>query len=766
MTRYFKFVVQLIGVLLITISVLALPANATGVPNPPVGDDPWLELINWWRSFGGSIDGTPMVSVTDSSATKRGPQNFVDYLMYLRRMGSDYCLHWEDPAFPKPSGVDYDHSGLACGQKNISASVEAWMTTPYHSGGLSPHVNKISMGFGSYNGKTASAILLQQSNIYNKTYVWPKPGGYMPRQRWNGGEWPNPAEVCPPIADVTNGQPSFVWFPRANQYSNPQRKLVSLTAVDSGGVVPMCIPMISDYSARPYVQRAAITGDVISDSPLFPQRMWKAGTATISLITTDVNGGNRQNLTWSFQVLAPPSAVTNVRVAQVDTETGRVFWDEGTYQVDLPLLGYGAQRLVRDLNTGWEYEFTSIQNRFIDVSRPLSGTWPSSPRILSWNAAGSGETTAVKNWSLHGEDWYPVRHGLRMVSTKMPARAELALANLTMTEIEDWWLRGSGYITAKPCETMYDQEQSISSGNFVKSIDVANLSVVPLGFGGTFCIYYSNLIETIVDTQGYFSAGGTLAFTPVDPKRVLDTRQTVRPQNGSMTRVETGLPIGTQSALVNLTMTGLFAGDDIRGYVTADKCSALTAGPQTKSNGNFTSGIDVSNLSVVSLDSDGSFCIYSEQAVDLVVDVQGSFSTSGTTMLSSMSTQRVLDTRASDQPLANSITRVNTGAASGSRAALVNLTMTGASNFGYITADKCSSLQSGPQSRSNGNFRPQVDISNLSVVPLDTDGSFCIYSEQAVDLVVDVQGIFSLTGSLRFTPTNPSRVLDTRTWRS
>jgi hypothetical protein len=353
-----------------------------------------------------------------------------------------------------------------------------------------------------------------------------------------------------------------------------------------------------------------------------------------------------------------------------------------------------------------------------------------------------------------------------MVSTGLPSDAELALTNLTMTEIEDWWLRGSGYITAKPCGSLYDEEQSTSSGNFVESIDVANLAVVPLGSDGTFCVYYSNLIETVVDTQGYFSTTGTLAFTPLDPNRVLDTRQTVRPQKGSMTRVETGLPVGTQSVLVNLTMTGLFAEDDIRGYITADKCSSLVAGQQTKSNGNFTSGIDVSNLSVVSLDSDRSFCIYSEQAVDLVVDVQGSFSTSGATKLSSMSTQRVLDTRASNQPLANSITRVNTAAAPGSRAALVNLTMTGASNFGYITADKCSNVQSGPQSRSNGNFRPEADVSNLSVVPLDTDGSFCIYSEQAVDLVVDVQGIFSPTGSLRFTPTNPSRVLDTRTWGS
>ena len=229
MTRYFKFVVQLIGVLLISISVFAVPVNATGVPNPPVGDDPWLASINWWRSFGGAIDGTAMVNVTDSNATDRGPQNFVDYLMYLRRMGSGYCSHWEDPAFPRPAGVDYLHNVLSCGSKNVSSAVERWMTTPYHSAGLSPHINKVASGFGTYGASTAATLLFRRSLILNKTYVWPKPGGYMPRQRWLGGEWPDPTDVCPPVAGelTVNGQPSFVWFPRANQYSKPQRKLVS-----------------------------------------------------------------------------------------------------------------------------------------------------------------------------------------------------------------------------------------------------------------------------------------------------------------------------------------------------------------------------------------------------------------------------------------------------------------------------------------------------------------------------------------------------------
>jgi hypothetical protein len=241
--------------------------------------------------------------------------------------------------------------------------------------------------------------------------------------------------------------------------------------------------MITDYSTRPYLQQAATPGTVISDSPLFPQRMWTAGTATISLITTDVNGGDRQTLTWSFEVLAAPAPLTNVRFAQLDAETARIFWDEGSSQSDLPVLSYVANYYLRELESNsWGLKTVETNNRFIDLPRELgdasSVSWPT---ISAANAAGSAEWTEVPTWDGYTEDYQRVTRGLRMVSTGLPSGAELALTNLTMTEIEDWWLRGSGYITAKPCGSLYDEEQSTSSGNFVESIDDANLAVVPLG---------------------------------------------------------------------------------------------------------------------------------------------------------------------------------------------------------------------------------------------------------------------------------------------
>ena len=53
-------------------------------------------------------------------------------------------------------------------------------------------------------------------------------------------------------------------------------------------------------------------------------------------------------------------------------------------------------------------------------------------------------------------------------------------------------------------------------------------------------------------------------------------------------------------------------------------------------------------------------------------------------------------------------------------------------------------------------------ITVLSVVPLDPDGAFCIYNQQPVNLIVDLQGSFSTTGTQQFFSTGRNRVLDTR----
>ena len=231
----------------------------------------------------------------------------------------------------------------------------------------------------------------------------------------------------------------------------------------------------------------------------------------------------------------------------------------------------------------------------------------------------------------------------------------------------------------------------------------------------------------------------------------------------SIVSVDSGIPSTASAIMANLTMTDAAA----PGYITADRCPAISTGPQTRSSGNYSTGTPIANLSVVPVDVDGRFCIYNQTPVNEIVDVQGYFAPPATLGLAYTATQphRVLDTRAAPlvRPFAGSITRVVTSAPSGAAAVLANLTMVDGLAAGYITADRCSVLAAGEQTKSSGNHSVAAAIANLSVLPIDSDGSFCIYNQQAVDLIVDIQGYFGngADGQMYF-PTQPHRVLDTR----
>ncbi|MCU1365962.1 MAG: hypothetical protein JWN39_1601 [Ilumatobacteraceae bacterium] len=346
------------------------------------------------------------------------------------------------------------------------------------------------------------------------------------------------------------------------------------------------------------------------------------------------------------------------------------------------------------------------------------------------------------------------------VQTAVGRSATAVLANLTMVSGT-----GNGYITADRCSSLQPGAQSRSNGNFAPKSTVANLSVVPVDADGRFCIANSAAVDLLADVQGYIApaAAGGLLYQPGTGERVLDTRVgPSTPAAGAIVRVAAHAPVGAAAVLANITMVGASGS----GYVTADACAALQPGGQTRSNGNFSGPAAVSDLGVVPVDADGSFCIYVQRAVDLVVDVQGSFVTTSPTGLAfdALVLPRALDTRvAPSATLApGTVTRVVTGAPAGTAAVLANITMVDGAEPGYVTADRCSTLQPGAQTRSNGNFVRDLAVSNLSVVPVDADGAFCIYNQHAVDLTVDVQGAFSPTGTQHFFPVTSVRVLDTR----
>jgi hypothetical protein len=332
-----------------------------------------------------------------------------------------------------------------------------------------------------------------------------------------------------------------------------------------------------------------------------------------------------------------------------------------------------------------------------------------------------------------------------------PAGAGAVLVNLTMTQAT-----AAGYVTADKCSRLVAGPQPQSNGNFAANQTVANMAVVPVDPDGSMCLYNSNPAHLVVDRQGAFSSTGDLTFSSITPRRVIDTRGGGKPLAGSITRISTGAT-GAKALLVNITMTDAAVG----GYVTVARCAQMIAGPQSYSNGNFDVGATSANLAVVEVDGGGSFCVYSSESVHLLVDVQGMFVAVGGLPLTLINPSRALDTRSKGRLVAGTVTRIKSGAA-GAQAVLANLTMTAGSTAGYITADKCSRMVAGPQSYSNGNFAEGQTIANLAVIPVDSDGTFCIYTSAAVHVIVDTQGSFGTTGTLRFSLTPPTRLLDTR----
>ncbi|MCU1360738.1 MAG: hypothetical protein JWN99_2027 [Ilumatobacteraceae bacterium] len=356
--------------------------------------------------------------------------------------------------------------------------------------------------------------------------------------------------------------------------------------------------------------------------------------------------------------------------------------------------------------------------------------------------------------------------GVVTVANGVPAGATAVLTNLTMVNGS-----AAGYVTADRCSTLVDGTQQWSNANHGARSAVANLAVVPVDADGQFCLYHQRPVNLLSDIEGWVGPASTdsLRFVPADPVRVLDTRGSAAiaaplPAGDSVVRVQTGAPGGAKAVLANITMVDA----TMAGYVTADRCSTLITGPQAWSSGNHLIGAAVANLSVVPIDADGAFCIYRQRPVQLTVDVQGSFAAgpagSGITV---EQPRRVLDTRgtgvtAAALPMGDSIVRVQTDVAPDTQAALVNITMVDAPAAGYITAARCSTLTTGAQSFSNGNFGVGAAVSNLSVVPLDADGSFCIYRQRPVQLTVDVQGSFATTATDELHLVPPTRALDTR----
>ena len=76
----------------------------------------------------------------------------------------------------------------------------------------------------------------------------------------------------------------------------------------------------------------------------------------------------------------------------------------------------------------------------------------------------------------------------------------------------------------------------------------------------------------------------------------------------------------------------------------------------------------------------------------------------------------------------------------------MNITVADPAAAGYVTAEGCGAVPAGDRGSSNGNFAAGQTVANVSVVPVDARGWFCVYTSAAAHVVVDVQGYLTPDG--------------------
>ncbi len=284
----------------------------------------------------------------------------------------------------------------------------------------------------------------------------------------------------------------------------------------------------------------------------------------------------------------------------------------------------------------------------------------------------------------------------------------------------------------------------------------ANAAIVPAGIQGAVSVYVTNTTHVVLDINGYFvpASGSTLAFYPLTPCRVADTRH---PNGGLGSPFLTGgqerpfpildaigCNISSSAAAYSLNFSVVPHGP--LGYMTVwptgqprPLVSTLTDIP----------GTIIANAAIVPAGSGGNISVYPSNDTDLVIDINGYFAAAGPGGLSLYAAApcRVIDTRhaGSGQPFSGTLSPPVDVAHSScappfaAQAYVLNATVVPQGGLGYLTLWP------------NGTDRPTVSTlnaldasisNNMAIVP-STNGKVDAFASGITQLILDISSYFA-----------------------
>jgi uncharacterized repeat protein (TIGR03803 family) len=310
-----------------------------------------------------------------------------------------------------------------------------------------------------------------------------------------------------------------------------------------------------------------------------------------------------------------------------------------------------------------------------------------------------------------------------------------------------------GYLTIWPSG---QGQPSVSTLNSLDGRIKANAAIIPAGSpDGSVSVYVTNNTDVILDINGYFKAadGSTLAFYPVTPCRVADTRHPDGPLGGPYLQAgqerdfpvlqsACGLPGTADAYSLNFTVVPKTSGG----------VAYLTVWPQGQtrpvvSTLNDLTNTVVANAAIVPAGTEGGVATYPSNDTDLIIDVNGYFAPQVGNGLSfyALTPCRVVDTRriGNGQPFTEELTVDVEGSACGppaiSQGYVFNATVVPQGSLSYLTLWPDSV---GQPVVSTLNALDGAITSNMAIVP-NVNGKTDAWAAGYTQMILDISGYFA-----------------------
>ncbi len=306
------------------------------------------------------------------------------------------------------------------------------------------------------------------------------------------------------------------------------------------------------------------------------------------------------------------------------------------------------------------------------------------------------------------------------------------------------------FLTAFPCGEARPMASTLNSDGRIKAV----AGIVPGSTtDGSVCVYVTEDTQLVLDIDGYFvpsSNNGSLAFFPVTPCRVVDTRQAAGPLGGPTLSGNTARTFPILSSYCNIPASAQAYSLNYTAVPRESKLSFLTTWPTgqpqpTVSTLNASTSTVTANAAIVPAGDSGNVDVFVTENADLVIDVNGYFAPPATGGLSYhiLSPCRVVDTRIQGAPFTGErdVNVFSSGCAAPNiaQAYTVNATVVPPQPLDYLTLWAQGASQ---PLVSTLNASDAAITSNMAIVPT-SNGQISAFFPQSSQLVVDISGYFA-----------------------